>query len=260
MTNNQNFSEKIAIAIFVGFVGLISAIPLLAYSQQSQPITPSHPIAQSSPPPSTSSPPITPSHPIAQSSPPPSTSSPPITPSHPIAQSSPPPSTANTSSSPPPTNTSQQPASSSQSASQNSFTATLNGNVVQPPVNTPATGTAKFQLNSNGTISYEVDAKNLDKVIDGSIEYKNGTEVVSLINPYATTSTGFNQVKSVYPTGLINGKLTSGVITSDKLLGGFLGKNVTDLSKSMKDGSLNVVIRTQPHQDGEIAGTIVPSK
>jgi archaellum component FlaG (FlaF/FlaG flagellin family) len=147
-----------------------------------------------------------------------------------------------------------------QSSSQNSFTATLNGNVVQPPVNTPATGTAKFQLNSNGTISYEVDAKNLDKVIDGSIEYKNGTEVVSLINPYATTSTGFNQVKSVYPTGLINGKLTSGVITSDKLLGGFLGKNVTDLSKSMKDGSLNVVIRTQPHQDGEIAGTIVPSK
>ncbi len=147
-----------------------------------------------------------------------------------------------------------------QSASQNSFTATLNGKTVQPPVNTPATGTAKFQLNSNGTISYEVDAKNLDKVIDGSIEYKNGTEVVSLINPYATTSTGFNQVKSVYPTGLINGKLTSGVITSDKLLGGFLGKNVTDLSKSMKDGSLNVVIRTQPHQDGEIAGTIVPSK
>ena len=71
---------------------------------------------------------------------------------------------------------------------------------------------------------------------------------------------GFNQVKSVYPTGLINGKLTDGVITSDKLLGGFLGKNVTDLSKSMKDGSLNVVIRTQPHQDGEIAGTIVPSK
>ena len=147
-----------------------------------------------------------------------------------------------------------------QSSSQNSFVSTLNGKIVQPPVNTQATGTAKFQLNSNGTISYEVDAKNLDKVIDGSIEYKNGTEVVSLINPYATVSTGFNQVKSVYPTGLINGKLTDGVITSDKLLGGFLGKNVTDLSKSMKDGSLNVVIRTQPHQDGEIAGTIVPSK
>ncbi len=147
-----------------------------------------------------------------------------------------------------------------QSSSQNNFAATLNGKTVQPPVSTTATGTAKFQLNSNGTISYKVDATNLDKVIDGSIEYKNGTEVISLINPYATISTGFNQVKSVYPTGLINGKLTDGVITSDKLLGGFLGKNVTDLSKSMKDGLLNVVIRTQPHQDGEIAGTIVPSK
>ena len=76
-----------------------------------------------------------------------------------------------------------------QSSSQNSFVSTLNGKIVQPPVNTQATGTAKFQLNSNGTISYEVDAKNLDKVIDGSIEYKNGTEVVSLINPYATVST-----------------------------------------------------------------------
>ena len=191
----------------------------------------------------------------------------PITPSHPMAPiqpsttpSTPSTTTNTTTTSTQPTTTSKEPASASQSSSQNSFVSTLNGKIVQPPVNTQATGTAKFQLNSNGTISYEVDAKNLDKVIDGSIEYKNGTEVVSLINPYATVSTGFNQVKSVYPTGLINGKLTDGVITSDKLLGGFLGKNVTDLSKSMKDGSLNVVIRTQPHQDGEIAGTIVPSK
>ncbi len=109
-------------------------------------------------------------------------------------------------------------------------------------------------------MSYEVDGKNLDKVIDASIEYKNTTEVVSLINPYAFVSTGFNQVKSVYPTGQINGKLTDGVITSDKLMAGLEGKNVTDLANAMKGGSLNVVIRTQPHQDGEIAGQIVPSK
>ncbi len=239
MTNNQNFSEKIAITIFVGLVGLVSATPILAFSQQSQPTTPSHPMAPIQP--------ITPSHPMA-----------PIQPS--TTPSTPSTTTNTTTTSTQPTTTSKEPASASQSSSQNSFVSTLNGKIVQPPVNTQATGTAKFQLNSNGTISYEVDAKNLDKVIDGSIEYKNGTEVVSLINPYATVSTGFNQVKSVYPTGLINGKLTDGVITSDKLLGGFLGKNVTDLSKSMKDGSLNVVIRTQPHQDGEIAGTIVPSK
>jgi hypothetical protein len=127
-------------------------------------------------------------------------------------------------------------------------------------VDTPATGTAKFQLNQNGTMAYEVDVMNLNKIIDGSIDYKNSTEAVTLLNPYATISTGFNQVKSMYPTGLINGKLTDGVITSDKLLAGLGGKNVTDLANAMKDGSLNVVIRTQPHQEGEIAGQIVPSK
>ena len=109
-------------------------------------------------------------------------------------------------------------------------------------------------------MSYEVDGKNLDKVIDASIEYKNTTEVVSLVNPYAFVSTGFNQVKSVYPTGQINGKLTDGVITSDKLMAGLEGE-VQESSKCYEDsGSLNVVIRTQPHQDGEIAGQIVPSK
>ena len=148
-----------------------------------------------------------------------------------------------------------------QQQQQTNFIANLSGKDVQPtPVNTPATGTSKFQLNQNGTMSYEVDAKNLDKVIDASIEYKNTTEVVSLINPYATVSTGYNQVKSVYPTGQINGKLTDGVITSDKLMAGLEGKNVTDLANAMKGGSLNVVIRTQSHQDGEIAGQIVPSK
>ena len=76
-----------------------------------------------------------------------------------------------------------------QQQQQTNFIANLSGKDVQPtPVNTPATGTAKFQLNQNGTMSYEVDAKNLDKVIDASIDYKNATEVVSLINPYATVS------------------------------------------------------------------------
>jgi competence protein ComGC len=148
-----------------------------------------------------------------------------------------------------------------QQQQQTNFMANLSGKDVQPtPVNTPATGTAKFQLNQNGTISYEVDAKNLDKVIDASIDYKNGTEVVSLINPYATVPSGFNQVKSVYPTGPINGKLTDGVITSDKLTASGFQGNVTSLANVMKGGSLNAVIRTQPHQEGEIAGQISPSK
>jgi CHRD domain-containing protein len=143
---------------------------------------------------------------------------------------------------------------------QTNFVANLSGKNVTPPVNTPASGTAKFQINPNGTLSYQVDAMNLNKVIGAHIGSKNGTELAQLLDPYATVSTGFNQVKSVYPTGLVNGKLGSGVITSDKLLGPLTGKNVTDLTNAIKHGGVYVVVRTQPNQQGEIAGQILPSK
>jgi hypothetical protein len=143
---------------------------------------------------------------------------------------------------------------------QTSFVANLSGKNVTPPVNTPATGTAKFQVNPNGTLSHEVDVMNLNKVIGSHIGSKNGTELAQLLDPYAIVSTGFNQVKSVYPTGLVNGKLGSGVITSDKLLGPLTGKNVTDLTNAIKHGGVYAYIRTQPNQQGEIAGQIVPSK
>jgi hypothetical protein len=78
-----------------------------------------------------------------------------------------------------------------------SFVANLSGKNMTPPVNTPATGTAKFQVNPNGTLSYELDVMNLNKVIGSHISSKSGTEMAQLLNPYATTSTGFNQVKSV---------------------------------------------------------------
>lgn len=219
--SNRNFKfVKIAIAMLITSVGLISIVPILAYAQQSHP-QPQYQQQQQLPPP--------PQQPQSQ----PQQQLPSLQ---------------------------QQPQSQPQSQ-QTNFIASLSGKDVPPtPVNTPATGTAKFQLNQNGTMSYEVDAQNLDKVIDASIDYKNTTEVVSLINPYATVSTGFNQVKSVYPTGPINGKLTDGVITPDKIMAGLSGKNATDLANAMKGGLLNVVIRTQPHQNGEIAGQIVSSK
>ena len=87
---------------------------------------------------------------------------------------------------------------------QTNFVANLSGKNVTPPVNTPASGTAKFQVNPNGTLSYQVDAMNLNKVIGSHIGSKNGTELAQLLDPYATVSTGFNQVKSVYPLSLIH--------------------------------------------------------
>jgi hypothetical protein len=143
---------------------------------------------------------------------------------------------------------------------QTNFVANLSGKNVVPPVNTPATGVAKFHTNSNGTLSYEIDTMNLNKVIAGHIFTKNGTEILQLLSPYASISTGFNQVKSRYPTGMVNGRLASGVITADELLGPFLGKSVADLVNAMRHGEIYVTIRTQPHQHGEIAGQIVLSK
>ena len=101
---------------------------------------------------------------------------------------------------------------------QTNFVANLSGKNVVPRVNTPATGIAKFHTNSNGTLTYEIDVMKLNKVIASHISSKNGTEILQLLNPYATTSTGFNQVKSLYPTRVVNGRLASGVITVDDLL------------------------------------------
>ena len=75
---------------------------------------------------------------------------------------------------------------------QTNFVANLSGKNVVSPVNTSATGIAKFNTNSNGTLSYEINVMNLNKVIAGHISTKNGTGILQLLNPYTTISTGFN--------------------------------------------------------------------
>ncbi|MDQ6668833.1 MAG: CHRD domain-containing protein [Thermoproteota archaeon] len=141
---------------------------------------------------------------------------------------------------------------------QTNFSADLSGKNIVPPVNTSATGTAKFNLNPNGTLSYEVDGMNLNQVIGAHVTLKNGTVLAELLNLYATTGGG-NKQQSAYPSGPINGKLVSDVITAAKLDGPLFGKNVTDLINYMKSGSVFVTIRTTPHQQGEIRGQILPS-
>ena len=141
---------------------------------------------------------------------------------------------------------------------QTNFSADLSGKNIVPPVDTSATGTAKFILNPNGTLSYEVDVMNINQVIDAHVNLKNGTVLAGLLNLYATTGGG-NKQQSAYPTGPVNGKLVSDVITAAKLDGPLFGKNVTDLINYMKSGSAYVTIRTTLHQQGEIRGQILPS-
>ncbi|HET6590242.1 MAG TPA: CHRD domain-containing protein [Candidatus Nitrosocosmicus sp.] len=143
------------------------------------------------------------------------------------------------------------------------FVANLSGDNIVPTVDTPATGTAKFHVNPNETISFDISVNNIDKVFDVYLGTNDSKNLLELINPYATVLSGprvTNQFQSAYPTGPVNGELTSGIITPDQFHGSLVGKSISDLASMMKSGQLQVEIRTISHENGEIAGPIMPSK
>ena len=94
-----------------------------------------------------------------------------------------------------------------QKQGQMNFIANLSGKNMSPLVNTPATGTAAFHINENGSLCYQVRVNNINGILGAHIGTKNGTELADLINPYAEVNT-----QQVYPTGPVNGLLTSGEI------------------------------------------------
>jgi hypothetical protein len=148
---------------------------------------------------------------------------------------------------------------------QMNFVANLTGKDMNPPVNTPATGTAKFHINPDGSLCYQVSVSNIDNVLGTHIGTKNATELADLINPYAVVAT-----QQVYPTGPVNGLLTSGdikvgihgpatVYTYGGLLGPLIDKPVTTLNDVIKSKNAYVTVRTLDHQTGEIQGQILPT-
>jgi hypothetical protein len=138
-------------------------------------------------------------------------------------------------------------------AQQSSFVASLSGQL-SPSVNTAATGTAKFNMDSDGNMAYQIDANKLNGVIDAHISLKNGTDLAQVFNSYVEVNG-----KSEIPTVEVNGQLSRGVITSTDLNGPLIGKTLTDLTNLMKNDSVYVVVRTQAHENGEIQGIIAPS-
>jgi len=140
-------------------------------------------------------------------------------------------------------------------AQQTNFIASLSGKTLSPPVSTAATGIAKFNVDPNGNMAYEIDGKNIKGIIGAHISLQNGTDLAQVFNPYVEING-----KSEIPTGEVNGQLSKGVITASDLSGPLSGKNVTDLTDLMKNNSVYVVVRTQAHENGEIQGVITPSK
>ncbi|MGB7697289.1 MAG: CHRD domain-containing protein [Nitrososphaeraceae archaeon] len=139
-------------------------------------------------------------------------------------------------------------------AQQMSFNANLSGGTLSPLVNTVATGTAKFNLDSNGNMAYDIDVTNLKGVIGAHISLQNGTDLAQVFNPYVQVNG-----RSEIPTGQVNGQLSKGIITENDLSGPLSGKNVTDLATLMKNNSAYVVVRTVAHEKGEIQGVITPN-
>jgi CHRD domain-containing protein len=128
------------------------------------------------------------------------------------------------------------------------FSATLTGNDEVPAKNTKATGSANFQFNTEkDALSYKLSAMDINKATMAHIhEGKVGTNGPIVVTLF----------KSANPLGPVNGILSQGIITSDRLEGPLAGKQITDLVKIINDGNAYVNIHTVQNPNGEIRGQI----
>jgi len=124
------------------------------------------------------------------------------------------------------------------------LTAKLAGNNEVPPVTTPATGTAQFQLRSIFaypiySMHYNLSTTNLKGFTVANIYLgkagENGQPVASL-------------------------SMGNGTIYDGDLKGPLAGKFVIELPRIMANGSAYVNVHTQQNPNGEIRGQIMPYK
>jgi hypothetical protein len=116
------------------------------------------------------------------------------------------------------------------------FTAKLTGKDEVPPVNTQATGTAQFQLSSDGKeINYDLTTTNLNGFMMAHIHQGKAGENGQPVAPL---------------------QMGKGKITSSDLQGALAGKQISDLVDLMKNGGAYTNVHTQQNQNGEIRGVI----
>jgi CHRD domain-containing protein len=117
------------------------------------------------------------------------------------------------------------------------FTAKLTGKDEVPPVNTQATGTAQFQLSSDGKeINYDLTTTNLNGFMMAHIHQGKAGENGQPVAPL---------------------QMGKGKITSSDLQGSLAGKQISDLVDLMKNGGAYTNVHTQQNQNGEIRGQIM---
>jgi hypothetical protein len=67
---------------------------------------------------------------------------------------------------------------------------------MSPTVSTTGAGTAKFNLDPDGNMAYQIDAKNLNGVIGAHISLKNGTDLAQVFNSYIEINMDLLQVRN----------------------------------------------------------------
>jgi hypothetical protein len=118
----------------------------------------------------------------------------------------------------------------------------LTGSEEVPPVQTEATGVAEFIPMGMDSITYSVNATNIEGVTAGHIHLgakgENGPIVVTLFK----YDSPMNEVSE------------NGTITADKLEGPMAGKQISDLATAGANGTLYVNVHTEQNPNGEIRG------
>jgi hypothetical protein len=128
------------------------------------------------------------------------------------------------------------------------FTAKLTGSQEVPAKKTSSSGNVELVMSSdNKVLNYKLVVMNISKVTVAHIhEGKTGIK-----GPVLVTLTRFET-----PAFRVNGILSQGNITIDKLEGPLTGKQIADLTKQMSSGNTYVNVHTLQNPDGEIRGQI----
>jgi hypothetical protein len=124
----------------------------------------------------------------------------------------------------------------------------LTGAEEVPAVVTGAQGQATLKIADDGeSITYKLNVSDMDGVIQAHIHLGaagvNGAPVAFLFGPV---------------TGGVdaNGRLASGTITADNLVGPLAGEPLSDLIAAIESGGAYVNVHTVAHEGGEIRGQL----
>jgi CHRD domain len=130
--------------------------------------------------------------------------------------------------------------------------ATLSGKQQNPPIATPAHGSATFVLSKSGkSLTYRLWVADIENVSMAHIHIgPQGQEGPVAVWLYPS------KPPAVVKEGKFTGVLARGTITASELLGPLQGKTVADLVDDIRAGTAYVNVHTTAHPAGEIRGQI----